>query len=104
MKRIKILLAVITILNTGFIFAQFPQKQVNSAYNYEIGKLKSLNSPNNLSEKSFNSNDENIKVDIKSIQEAKATYSIGLMRISDGSLAEGCFLHREIMHVLPGFY
>ncbi|MCD4731199.1 MAG: T9SS type A sorting domain-containing protein [Bacteroidales bacterium] len=78
MKRIKILLAVITILNTGFIFAQFPQKQVNSAYNYEIGKLKSVSSTNILSEKSFNSNNEIIEVDIKSIKEAKATYSIGL--------------------------
>ena len=78
MKKYNTLLVIIAILSTNFIFAQFPQKQVNSAYNYEIGKLKSLNSTNNLSEKSFHSNDENITVDIKSIKEAKATYSIGL--------------------------
>lgn len=78
MKKYYTLFVIIAILSTNFIFAQFPQEQVNSAYNYEIGKLKSLNSPNNLSEKSFNSNDENITVDIKSINEAKATYLIGL--------------------------
>jgi hypothetical protein len=92
MKKIRTLLVIIAILNTNLIFAQFPQTQVNNAYNYELNKLKiDKISKNNFSEKSFNNkdrinidiphsriNDENTKVDIKSIKGAKATYSIGL--------------------------
>ena len=86
MKRIKTLFVIIAILNTSFIFAQFPQQKVNKCYYQQLDNLKKNETINkkpdvskqtNYSINYSHNNDIDYKIDIEEIKKSKSTLYIG---------------------------
>jgi hypothetical protein len=86
MRKIKTLFIIIAILNTSFIFAQFPQQKVNKCYYQQLDYLKKneiINKKTDVSKQTnypvnySHINDIDYKIDIEKIKKSKSTLFIG---------------------------